>query len=100
MAMATMSVLSTMDMAAMYRLSKNDVPDATISGKSPDDLNMEQLKWWLSCQGALRSGKRLSLFNDKVMGGDSPARTRTALIDQVNLVKLRCCAWNPQPSLA
>ena len=48
-AMATESVLSTMDMAAMYRLSEDDVPDATISGISPDDLNIEQLKRWLSC---------------------------------------------------
>ena len=57
MAMATKSVMNTMDMAATYRLFKDDIPGANLIGKSPDDLILEQLKWWLECCGAHRSGR-------------------------------------------
>ena len=45
----------------MYRLSEDDVPGASLSGRSPDILNVEQLKRWLACRGARRSGKKAEL---------------------------------------
>jgi len=49
------------DLAAIYRLREEDVPGASLSGKSAEDLNMEQLKWWLACRGARRSGRKAEL---------------------------------------
>ena len=37
------------DLAKMYHLSEEDVPGASLCGKSPDELNVEQLKRWLAC---------------------------------------------------
>ena len=54
-------VKSTTELAAIYRLSEDDVPGASLSGKSPDVLNVEQLKRWLACRGARRSGKKADL---------------------------------------
>lgn len=63
MAMATKSVINTMDMAATYCLSKDDVSGANLIGKSPDDLNLEQLKWWLWCVAVLIGlAEKLNLF--------------------------------------
>lgn len=45
------------DLAEMYRSLEEDVPGASLHGKSPDDLNVEQLKQQLACQCAQRSGK-------------------------------------------
>ena len=46
------------DLAAIYRLSQDDIPGTSLSGKSPDDLNIEQLKRWLACRGTRRSRKK------------------------------------------
>ena len=63
MAMATKSVINTMDMAATYRLSKDNVLGASLIGKSPDDLNLEQLKQWLWCVAVLIGlAEKLNLF--------------------------------------
>ena len=35
------------DLATIYRLSEDDVPGASLNGKSPRDLKLEQLKRWL-----------------------------------------------------
>ena len=48
-------------LATIYRLSEKDIPGASLDGKSPDDLNVEQLKRWLACRGARRSGKKAEL---------------------------------------
>ena len=32
------------NLTEIYRLSKEDVPGASLCGQSPDDLNVEQLK--------------------------------------------------------
>ena len=49
------------DLAAIYRLREEDVPGASLSGKSAEDLNVEQLKRWLACRGARRSGRKAEL---------------------------------------
>ena len=61
MVMAAKSVTNTMDMAAIYRLSKDDIPGASLIAKSPDELNLEHLKWWLACCSAHRSGRKAEL---------------------------------------
>ena len=45
------------DLATIYRLSEDDVPGASLNGKSP----REQLKRWLACRGARRSGRKAEL---------------------------------------
>jgi len=52
------------DLAAIYRLREEDVPGASLSGKSAEDLNVEQLKRWLACRGARRSGRKAELVQD------------------------------------
>jgi len=49
------------DLAAIYCLRKEDIPGASLSGKSAEDLNVEQLKWWLACRGAHKSGRKAEL---------------------------------------
>ena len=48
-------------LAAIYCLSQDNIPGASLSGKSLDDLNVKQLKQWLACHGARRSGKKAEL---------------------------------------
>jgi len=49
------------DLAAIYCLRKEDIPGASLSGKSAEDLNVKQLKWWLACRGAHKSGRKAEL---------------------------------------
>ena len=53
-------VKTTMELAAIYHLSEDDVRGASLSRKSPDVLSVEQLKWWLACRGGRRSGQTCS----------------------------------------
>ena len=48
------------DLATIYHLSE-DVSGASLNGKSPRDLKLEQLKRWLACRGARRSGRKAEL---------------------------------------
>ena len=39
-------------------LTEADVPDASLNNKDPSELNVMQLKWWLTCRGAPLIGKK------------------------------------------
>ena len=49
------------NLTEIYCLLEEDVPGASLFGQSPDDLNVEQLKRWLACRCARRSGKKPEL---------------------------------------
>ena len=42
--------------------SEQDIPSASLDGKSPTELNVTQLKRWLSCRGAPVGGKKPELI--------------------------------------
>ena len=42
-------------------LTEVDIPGASLNGKSPDQLNVMQLKRWLACRGGRVSGKKPDL---------------------------------------
>ena len=44
-----------------YVLEENNIPDASLHGKKPNELTMTQLKRWLSCKGAPVTGKKPEL---------------------------------------
>lgn len=50
----------SMDPAA-YRLSEDDVPGASLKGRLPELLTVVELKRWLACRGARRTGKKAEL---------------------------------------
>ena len=43
-------------------LNESDIPGASLNGKKPKDLNVTQLKRWLSCRGAPTGGKKPQLI--------------------------------------
>ena len=43
-------------------LEESDVPGASLNGKKPCELNVTQLKRWLSCRGAPVTGKKAELI--------------------------------------
>ena len=43
-------------------LNEEDIPGASLNGKKPHELNVYQLKRWLSCHGAPVSGKKPELI--------------------------------------
>ena len=43
-------------------LSEEDIPGASLNGKSPGELNVVQLRRWLACRGAPTSGKKPQLI--------------------------------------
>ena len=43
-------------------LTKRDIPGASLNGKKPNELNVVQLKRWLSCRGAPTGGKKPQLI--------------------------------------
>jgi len=43
-------------------LNEEDIPGASLNGKRPRELNVHQLKRWLSCRGAPVSGKKPELI--------------------------------------
>lgn len=45
----------------IYRLTEKDVPGASLKGRKPDLLTVVELKRWLACRGARRSGKKAEL---------------------------------------
>ena len=47
--------------ASAYRLVEDDVPGASLKGRSPDDLSVPELKSWLACCEARRHGKKPEL---------------------------------------
>ena len=51
----------SMEIASAYRLCEDDVPGASLTGKSVDLLTIVELKRWLACRGARRSGKKPEL---------------------------------------
>lgn len=42
-------------------LEESDIPGAALHGKKPRELNVTQLKRWLSCRGAPVTGKKPEL---------------------------------------
>ena len=48
-------------LGCIYCFSELDIPGASLNGKAPDILNVEQLKRCLACQDARRSGKKVEL---------------------------------------
>ena len=49
----------------IYRSSEEGFPGAILCGQSLDDSNVEQLKRWLACRCARRSGKKPELVNKR-----------------------------------
>ena len=47
-------------------LIETDIPGASLNGKSPNQLTVEQLKRWLICCGAPVSGKKSDLIERSV----------------------------------
>ena len=43
-------------------LNKGDIPGASLNGKKPKELNVTQLKRWLSCRGTPTGGKKPQLI--------------------------------------
>lgn len=43
-------------------LTETDIPGASLDGKHPTELNVAQLKRWLTCRGAPVSGKKPKLI--------------------------------------
>lgn len=43
-------------------LTESNIPGASLNGKKPKELNVIQLKRWLSCRGAPTSGKKPQLI--------------------------------------
>ena len=43
-------------------LTEDDIPGASLNGKSPSQLTVVQLKRWLACRGAPVSGKKPDLL--------------------------------------
>lgn len=43
-------------------LSEADIPGASLNNKDPSELNVVQLKRWLSCRGAPLTGKKPELI--------------------------------------
>ena len=43
-------------------LTESDIPGASLDGKDPTELNVSQLKRWLSCRGAPLNGKKPELI--------------------------------------
>jgi len=46
----------------VFLLDENDIPGASLNGKSPLQLHVIQLKRWLVCQGAPVSGNKPQLI--------------------------------------
>lgn len=49
------------DQDDLYVLEESDIPGASLNGKKPSELNVTQLKRWLSCRGAPLTGKKAEL---------------------------------------
>ena len=43
-------------------LTESDIPGASLNGKKPNELNVVQLRRWLSCRGAPIGGKKPQLI--------------------------------------
>ena len=44
-------------------LIESDIPGASLNGKTPQQLNVHQLKRWLACRGAPLKGKKPDKVN-------------------------------------
>ena len=42
-------------------LTEDDVPGASLAGRSPSDLLLKELRRWLACRGASRGGRHAEL---------------------------------------
>ena len=49
------------DQSDFCLLEERDIPGAFLNGKKPLELNVTQLKRWLTCQGAPVTGKKAEL---------------------------------------
>lgn len=47
---------------SMLGLTEQDIPGASLNGKSPTELSVTQLKRWLICRGAPVGGKKPELI--------------------------------------
>ena len=43
-------------------LQESDIPGASLNGRNPRELNVTQLRRWLSCRGALVTGNKPELI--------------------------------------
>ena len=50
------------DQGDLCVLEESDIPGASLNGKKPSELNVVQLKRWLSCRGAPLTGKKAELI--------------------------------------
>ena len=50
------------DQGDMCVLEDSDIPGVSLNAKKPCELNITQLKRWLSCQGAPVTGKKAELI--------------------------------------
>ena len=48
-------------MAEKVLLTESDVPGASLNDRRPEDLTVVELKRWLACRGAHRSGTKPEL---------------------------------------
>ncbi len=46
---------------AFIHLTEEDVPGASLNGRDPSQLHVEELKRWLKCRGAMVSGRKKDL---------------------------------------
>ena len=49
------------DQSDVCLLEERDIPGASLNGRKPRELNVTQLKRWLSCRGAPVTGKKSEL---------------------------------------
>lgn len=50
------------DQEDLLLLEESDIPGASLNGKQPCQLNVIELKRWLSCRGAPMTGKKPELI--------------------------------------
>ena len=53
---------SEKDQDEFLMLNESDIPGASLHGKDPRQLNVTQLKRWLSCQGTPVNGRKPELI--------------------------------------
>ena len=55
-------------------LTEDDIPGASLGIRKPHELKVPELKRWLACRGASRSGKKAALIervNDYIRSGSA-----------------------------
>ena len=50
-----------LDHSCIPELTEDDMPGASLSGRDPSELHVQELKRWLKCRGANLSGRKADL---------------------------------------